>query len=405
MKIVQINATYGFGSTGHIVEDIHHYLQETHEESYVFWGSRCTDEGKADPHVIRVGNDVDHKIHALLRRIKNNQGWNSLHATKKMCKSIETISPDIVHLHNLHSNYINIPYLLKFLANAHIAVVVTLHDCWLFTGHCMHFLNYNCRNWKKNACAKCPAVHPKHVFQVQRQYQSKRQLFSQIVPLGIIGVSDWILSCSNVSLLGNASLQKRIYNWIDTSAFFPQNCGQSVREKYNLARDKAIVLGVSQGWSENKGLLEFRKIAEQLEEQAEVVLVGESNGNVSEGNVKFIGFTNSVEELAELYSAADVFVNPSRMETFGKVTAEALACGTPVVAYANTGTAELFTKDEGILVSDGDVNSLIAGVRGILQAGKDVYTSKCRRRAENTFEKELLLSQYRRFYEDLLRQG
>ncbi len=403
MKVVQINAVYGYGSTGHIVEDIHNVLQRENHNSYVFWATKCTEDGLKDRQIFRIGNYVDHKLHAFMWRIKRNQGWNSNISTKLLCKKIGKINPDIVHLHNLHSNYINLSKLLDFCEKRNISTVITLHDCWFFTGYCTHFVNYNyCSQWKKGGCIDCPAVNNKMLKKsIKKQFDKKKRLFEKIEHLAVIGVSDWITDCGNTSLLKNAQILRRIYNWIDNELFSPQSNTYEIKKRLGIKKDQAIILGVSQGWGEQKGLLEFQKLSEYFARKATVVLVGEPHGFLSTENLKFIGFTNNAHELAELYSAADVFVNPSRMETFGKVTAEALSCGTPVVAYNNTAMPEIVSDDVGVLVPDGNKTELINAVEKVLQRGKSWYTVSCRETAVREFNKSKQLEKYMDLYMEL----
>lgn len=407
MRVVQINATYGYGSTGSIAADIHKMLRDKGHESYVFWATRCTEEGVADPNVLRVGNEIDHKLHAILRRVKNNQGWNSRLCTILLCKKLESLKPDIIHLHNLHSNYVNLPFLLSYLVKKQMPTVVTLHDCWLFTGHCTyHVEQAYCQQWRTSQCRKCPLFHKKHVLKkINNQYLVKSKYFNELQKLGVIGVSDWITECGRKSLLQSAQKICRIYNWIDCEIFKPSDNVEQIREKYGVPSEKKLVLGASQGWSKRKGLQEFREISEKLSDRVFVILVGDPSGNESTDNMKFIGYTNNVNEMSELYAAADLFVNPSRMETFGKVTAEALACGTPVVAYSNTGTAELVTESVGCLVADGNIEDMIEAVRCAISKGKSYYHENCRMSALSRFNKEDLLAQHLELYQLLAEEA
>lgn len=395
MKIVQINATYGIGSTGCIVKDIHERLTDQQNESYVFWAAKCIPEAVKDNHISRVGNGLDHKIHAVQWRILHNQGWNSRFATKQLCGKIRRIRPDVVHLHNLHSNYINLPLLLKFLAVYRIPVMITLHDCWLFTGHCTHFLNFDhCSQWRSKGCLDCPAFNNKYLKnKVHRQYEVKKKLFSGIKNLGVIGVSNWITGCGKESLLSDARIHKCVYNWIDYDIFHPGDDGETVREKYGIKKGQVMILGVSQGWSREKGLVEFQVLSRRLGSRGKIILIGNSENQRSSDNLVFAGYTANQKELSGLYSAADLFVNPSRMETFGKVTAEALACGTPVVAYDNTGTSELISMDTGILAEDGNIEEMINAVFSVLGRGKEEYSTNCRNRAIGMFNKKVLLNE------------
>lgn len=403
MKVVQINATYGVGSTGNIVENINNYLVEKNIEAYAFWATAIRGDLVGKNGVYRIGTALDHKLHAVLRRIFKNQGFNSKLATTKLCKRLGVIKPDVVHLHNLHSNFINLPILLDFLAKEDIAVAVTLHDCWFFTGDCTYFDKMSCKQCLEDGCIQCPAYKSKFSKnKISALYNSKRKGFAEIKRLAVIGVSDWIADCSRRSLLSSANTIESIYNWIDTDTFCPQLDTQKTREKYSIEQNEKVILGVAQEWSREKGLEEFKILAKQLKGRAKIILVGNHKKKDKSENLQFIGHTANRKELAELYSIADVFVNPSRMETFGLVTAEALACGTPAVVYNNTGTAELIGDDCGILVEDGNTQKLIEAAQKILADKKEKYSANCIKRVKTLFNKTDLLSKHLDVYRKLV---
>ncbi len=402
MTIVQVNSTCGSGSTGDIALDIHRAARDAGHKSYIFWATRCPEQYRRDSNIIRIGSTLDHKLHAILRRLNHSQGFNSRLATKALCRKLAAIKPDIVHLHNLHANYMHLPTMLRFLAKHRIATAITLHDCWLFTGYCMHFTAFRCFQWQQGNCSNCVAVKAAVRQRVADYFKQKKALFAAIPTLGVIGVSDWITECGKRSLCGTATLFQRIYNWIDASVFFPRDNSAAVREKYGIAPGKKMILGVSAAWTPEKGIAEFKYLAESLKEDAVVVLVGKPSGNISTGSLKFIGPLVDAHALAALYSAADVFANPSGMETFGKVTAEAMFCGTPVVAYNNTGTAELVNEQVGMLVADGDKEAFLQAIRAVLMAPKKRYSEACRHFARKNFNKEQLLRQHLEFYRELL---
>ncbi|MBR6572825.1 MAG: glycosyltransferase [Clostridia bacterium] len=401
MKIVQINATYGVGSTGHIVEDIHKHLLSEGHESIVFWATALKNSADNNEKIFRIGTTIDHKLHALFRRVFDNQGFNSWFATKSLCKKLKKICPDVVHLHNLHSNYINLKVLLRFLAKVQIPTVITLHDCWLFTGNCTHYVPYeNCQEWQKG-CENCK-MYRKNV--TKKLLRTKKELFLKIKKLAVIGVSQWICDEGKKSaVLSNSYIHKRIYNWVDYDLFYPTTSTNNIYEKYGLDKDKKIILGVSQGWSDKKGLQEIYMLSEAFKDIAQVVLVGGYDKDVDRSKINFLGYTSSIEELAKLYSAADVFANPSRMETFGKVTAEAMSCGTPVVAYNNTGTAELISEKTGILAEDGNKEEFVAAVGEILSKEKTEFSLACRQRVLEMFDKKKLLDEHITLYESVLK--
>lgn len=400
MKVMQINAVYGVGSTGVIVEDIHKALKKASHESFVM-GSFAKKSAYDIDCFTGIGNTLDHKAHALFRRIWENQGWHSKFATKAACKKIKEIKPDIVHLHNLHSNYINLPILLKFLGEEEIPTLITLHDCWYYTGFCTYYMKQNyCQKWK-NGCKDCPAVRFQNRKRIENILEEKKNLYSGIKHLGISGVSKWITEDAKKSILSSTKNIKCIYNWIDTNVFKPYDSEAEVREKYGIEKDKKIILGVSQSWSDRKGLNEFILLSKELKNIATVVLVGEGSQVPQSESLKCIGFTNSKEDLIKLYSAASVFVNPSRMESFGLVTVEAMACGAPVVAYNNTGSSELVPCNCGALVTDGDMQELLNQTRSVLNNGKEHYTKECVKWVETNFEKESQIEKFIDFYKEL----
>jgi glycosyltransferase involved in cell wall biosynthesis len=337
-----------------------------------------------------------------LRRLDGKQGWHSKAATRKLCRDLLKIKPDVVHLHNLHSNYIHLPLLLQFLGEQKIPTLITIHDSWMFTcGYCAHYIYHNCDKWDKG-CTDCPAVRKTLRKNGAKMYRIKEELYRQIPKLAINGVSKWTTEAAGHGMLKTAKIQETVYNWIDTELFKPQDNAVEVRRKYGIPENHKLILGVSQGWSENKGLKEFLQIADELREEATVILVGQDNGIPQRENLHCIGFTNDRQELIDLYSAADVFVNPSRAETFGLVTAEALSCGTPVVAYNNTGSRELVAPQCGALAADGDADTLVSLTRMVLENRKETYSAACRQWVLENFEKKTQLQKYVELYEKLM---
>ena len=400
MRIVQINAVSGVGSTGNIVEAIHNELTLQSDESFVFWATRTISH---DARHFRVGSTFDHKIHAFSRRVFNDQGFHSKLATRLACKKIRDLHPDVVHLHNLHSNYIHLPTLLNFLAKERIAVLVTIHDCWFFTGGCTHFKGIGCEQWKKS-CANCPVKGLN--LRANILFDRKLELFHSLPFLAVNGVSEWTTRAARESaILSHANLYETIYNWVGKSFNEPVNNidMENVKRKYNIPLIGKIILGVSQGWSDSKGLKEFFAIADNLErEDFHVVLVGNHTSAPAHDNITYVNYTENQRELICLYTLADVFVNPSKYETFGLTTAEAMACGTPIVAYNNTGAKEIVTSECGILAEDGNVIELIESVKTILSNGKKIYFDSCIKRVKQFFNKDKQVNKYISLYKEII---
>ena len=400
MKVLQINATYGHGSTGRNVAELHTYMQKQGIDSYVAYGEKRTVN---DDRVFYIGCSTDHKFHGLMSRITGKQAYFSKIATRKLCKKIRKIMPNVIHLHNVHGNYLNFPMIMKFANKHNIPVMLNLHDCWFFTGKCCHYFSINCDKWQKQ-CGNCPQLKTNNVSwffdQSKKVLEEKKRLFS-MAKLGVIGVSDWILGQAKESILKDAFLLKRIYNWIDTEKFKPRE-NVKTRKDLSIPKDQTIILAVSQGWDENKGLKDLIKVAENFTD-SKVVLVGRPPKNKNlPGNIIVIPYVNNIETLTEIYSAADVFVNPSRMETFGKVTAEAMACGTPAIVYNNTGNKELVNDSVGACAKNLDINDLIAKIRFVLAKGKAFYKENCINSVKERFSMQDRLEEYVKAYKELI---
>ena len=314
-------------------------------------------------------------------------------------------APDVVVLNNLHGNYINLPMLLKYLAKHDIATVAVLHDCWFYTGKCCHYTAQGCYKWQES-CGGCPSLkkYNKSWFfdRTKVMLRDKKELFGNIPRLAVVGVSDWITNeAKKAPVFKNAKVFERIYNWVDTDKFVPKET-TDLRTKMGLT-DKKVILCVASGWSKEKGLDTVLEIAQRLDEGERILLVGNISADVSlSEKIIHVPATNSVDELVSYYSMADVFVQPSLEETFGKVSAEALSCGTPVVCFDSTANPELVGEGCGAVVKVGNVENMLGEIRGILKNGKDDYQTACRRFAKKSFKKESNLDQYMTLFEKLL---
>lgn len=387
MRVLQINAVYKTKSTGRIAMEMHKYFQSKGIESYVAYGVQNTDISN-DPNVFQVGSFIDHKLHAVAYRIDNLQGCHSTLATKMLLRKIKKINPDVVLTHNLHSNYLNVPVLFKGLKELGIAVFIDLHDCWYLTGGCYHYTASGCDKWL-SGCKNCSLLGKA----ARKKYLINCTVFEKTNP-DIVATSQWIEREAKKSLLGTRTKIHMIYDWIDTETFYRRD-SSNVREKYGI-HSQTVILGVSAFWSSEKGQNEMVTIAKAFPD-ATVVMVGKQPENVSyPANVVSIPFTDSKDELAELYSVADVFFNPSKQETFGLVSGEALACGTPLVVYNATAMPEFVTENTGVVMEkDADV---VTAVQEMLQKneklGREYVARQCREFVERNFNMDTNIDRY-----------
>ena len=390
MKMLQINAVNIIGSTGRSTSEINNYLNKNG-----YTGSIAYAYGINEKNSYIIGNSLDRKIHGFLSRILGLQGYFSLLSTKKLISYIKEFKPDVVRLGNLHSNYINIPYLTKFLAKNDIATILTLDDCFYYTGKCMHYTSQKCYKWKEK-CGKCPRIkndNPSWLFDfTKKMLIDKEKNFNSIPRLAVVGVSKWITNEAKNSILSNADYITTIYNWIDLDVFkFKNNVDLGISELKN----KFIILGVATEWSDLKGLNTFIELSKFLEEDEVIVLIGKLNNKIRlPKNIINIKQTNNVEKLVEFYSKANVFLQLSKEETFGKVVAESLACGTPVITINSTANAELVGKNCGFILERRSVKEIINSIKKIKNNKKDYYSKFCRNFAEKSFDKNTNISKY-----------
>lgn len=358
MKVLFINSVCGVGSTGRICTDMCDVLSAKGWECKVAYGRGIVPERYRDL-AVKIGSDAGVKLHALSARVFDNAGFGSKVATKKFIKWIEKFDPDIIHLHNLHGYYLNVEVLFDYLRRANKPVVWTLHDCWAFTGHCSYFDFAGCEKWKKG-CKKCSQKkeYPQSLVldSSAKNYVKKKSAFGGVKSLTIVTPSKWLCELTKQSFLGRYEVRV-INNGIDLSVFKPTE--NSFKEKNGIA-DKKMLLGAASVWTRRKGLADFVKLAKELDDSYKIVVAGLDNEQIKALPKEIIGLppTASAEKLVELYSAADVFVNPTYEDNYPTVNLEAQACGTPVVTYDTGGSPESVDLTVGAVVERGNTDAL-----------------------------------------------
>lgn len=342
MKIVQIN-TFSNKSTGTIMMNIHNKLKEEEIESYVVWGRGRKAQDSAE---IYMNDKIGIYWHGLYTRFTDKAGFASKRATRKLIKKLDKIKPDIIHLHNIHGYYINIEILFNYIKKNNIKVVWTLHDCWAFTGHCSHFELIGCKKWKEccNCCEQKSKYPKSFVDNSNWNYQRKKELFTGL-NMTIVTPSKWLANLVKQSFLKQYEV-KVINNGIDTNIFKPRK--SDFRKKFNI-EDKKIILGVASDWTKEKGLYDFYKLSKKLDDDVKIVLVGLNKRQVKEipNNIIGIERTENAQQLAEIYTTADIYFNPTYADNFPTTNLEALACGTPVFTYNTGGSIECLNESNG----------------------------------------------------------
>lgn len=396
MRILQINAVYGVKSTGVIVKDIADALNSDRYQPYVI----CLESNTHSDRIFELGYNLHNNIHAILTRLFGRQGCWSVFSTKKILTLIDEINPDIIHIHNLHSNYINLPQLLQYCETKDKPLVVTLHDCWYFTGKCYHFADIGCDKWLRG-CGKCPKKNldiPSVLCDSSSSvFNIKQKGFNSVKKLHVVGCSQWITNLASRSPIFKDANFHTIYNGVDIDLFKP------LKSKHK-ASDNFTVLVMANKWFLPVNTQLRRELLDCNNKDFHIRVVGCSQQqlalNTSDEKISYIGYLGR-EELEKEYNGADVFLNVTYIDTLPTVNMEALSCGIPVVTYCSGGSPELVLDGvTGYVIKQGDVKGVKHALDEI-RKGK-ISKSDCREYAVRHFDKHVCYRQYINLYKQIL---
>ena len=357
MRVLFINAVCGTGSTGKICAELAEKYELDGCEVKIAYGRHAYVPEKYQKYAVRIGSDLDVKLHAVLTRLTDKHGLGSKKATKEFLEWAEEYSPDLLWLHNIHGYYINYEMLFAWIKkHPEMEVKWTLHDCWAFTGHCSHFSFVKCYQWKSK-CEKCvqkDSYPTSFVDNCKDNFLRKKDTFTGVNNMTIITPSKWLADLVKESFLGDYPVEV-IHNTINTNIF--KQTPSDFRQRYGI-ENKKMILGVANVWEERKGFDDFIKLSAMLDERYVIVLVGLNDKQLKNLPKNIIGIkrTNGQKELAEIYTAADVFVNPTYEDNYPTVNLEAQACGTPVITYRTGGSPE--SVPEEYVVEVGEIKQL-----------------------------------------------
>lgn len=401
MKVLQINTVCGIGSVGRITVDISHALRQAGEECVIAYGRR---QAPKDVEAWRFGTNLDMAAHVLSTFFRGEHGFASGKQTGRLIQWIREYDPDVIHLHNIHGFYLDTEQLFWYLRQAGKPVVWTLHDCWAFTGHCAYFEFAGCEKWKSQ-CEHCPlsrSAYPYALFRdnSRENYRRKKRMLKEhpIPHMTLVTPSAWLAGLVKESFLQDYPVRV-INNGIDLRQFHPQADFSALQRKLGL-KQKYVILGVANMWEERKGYPYFIRLAKELGEEFQVILIGldkRKRRNLPE-EILGLGRTESVEELACYYAMADVYVNATLEDNFPTTNLEALACGTPVITFATGGSVESVDETCGRVVPKGDPEALKQAVLEL--KNNPISREACRNRALR-YDKYERFSEYVRLYREL----
>ena len=426
MIIAEIN-TLGVGSTGKIMFDLAETARR-HGHTVYTYSAKTFRRGIKNEYPDRLyhtyyGTETGNLIHKVLGGITGFNGYFSSFSTRRLIHQLEQQKIDILHLHNLHEFCINLPMLFRWIKKNNIRIVWTLHDCWTFTGHCPYFTMVSCDKWK-TGCGRCPQknIYPKSLIDTTSfMWKKKKQWFTGVKDLTIVTPSEWLAGLVKESFLAEYPVEV-INNGIDLDIFKPMlsdfrknhgieestSYGSTVagqidtRNMYGFMGAKYMVLGVSFGWGRRKGLDVFIELAKRLDpKEYQIVLIGTDDAVDQKlpDNILSVHRTNNQQELAAIYSAADVLVNPTREDNYPTVNMESIACGTPVITFRTGGSPEMVDDETGMVVNCEDIEAL---QKAIIKVCTDNPFSKtdCLGKSK-TFDKHVKFQEYMNLYEGI----
>ena len=403
MKIVQINMVHN-SSTGKIMIQIARTAREKGYEAHTFsvpgFSVRHPEARPEIPGHTYLGTPFEHGLHYVLGKNLGLNGYFSVFTTAALIRRLKIIQPDIIHLHNIHNWCLNLPMLMSYVKKSGAKVVWTLHDCWSFTGQCPYFDMVQCERWKTGChdCPQCGAYPESRVDHSAMMYRKKQKWFLNMKDATLVTPSNWLADLARQSFMGCYPV-KVIHNGIDLEVFRPVE--SDFRAKYGL-EDKIVLLGVAFGWGKRKGLDVFLELAGRLDEKYRIVLVGTSEELDSRlpANIISIHNTDNQQQLAQIYTAADILLNPTREENFPTVNLEAMACGTPVITFRTGGSPEMLDETSGMVVAKNDIDGMLQAIDAVL-ADPDITPESCRKRAMD-FDMNHRFAEYVSLYENLM---
>ncbi|MCQ2975609.1 MAG: glycosyltransferase [Bacteroidales bacterium] len=390
MKILQINSVYKVGSTGRIVESLHNYFLNCGEQSYVIYGrGKCY---KNDKNVFKLSGEFFNKINALRARITGMLYSGNFIATKKIIRKIEKIRPDIVHIHNLNDNFVNVYKLLKFLAIKGYKVVMTLHSEQMYTGTCGYALG--CEKWASGGCKNCPHLYlstKSYIDNTKKAFNKLFKVYSLFNSnnIKVIGCTPWLTKRAQRSILLNRFDNQSIINGSSTDDF-------SILD--NVQKEEKSVLFINPRIDDPvKGHQFLSGLVKVMPEYKFTVVGPYTNKTKRVDGVLYTGRITDKKKLVEYYNKANVTLMMSENECFPMTIIESLLCGTKVCLFKCFGPDECYDSEYVKFSKYSDIHELAQNIKLV----KNYDNSIVRKYAIKSLSERRMASDYLKLYKSI----
>lgn len=413
MKILIVNTSDIEGGAARAAYRLHKSLLALHVESQMLVQSKSSDDFTViseDGKVAKYFNKLRPILDSLHVRIYKERTQTPFSPSEigfsHIVNMINTINPDIVHLHWICAGMMKI----EDIARIHAPIVWSLHDNWAFTGGC-HIM-WECEKYKIE-CGACPRLGSEKENDLSKKvFNRKKNVFSKKKNITIVGLSRWLYACSKNSTLLKDKKHINLPNPIDTSIFKPFNKDKS-RELWNLPKDKKLLLfGSIKATSDvNKGFKELSEALYKLTcKDIEFVVFGSSEPKVSQDfgfKTHYLGNLYDDVSLVTLYSAVDVMVVPSLQENLSNAIMESLACAIPVVGFDIGGNGDMIEhKFNGYLAKPYDIADLKDGIEWALHVKNyDELCQNAREKVLREFDSVVVAKKYISLYKEILNEN
>ncbi len=404
MKIAHINLFDHYGGAARIANDIIHASKQEGHEVMQFIHRPSTPSSE----VVSLPFLPDH--YDILRQKELKQGLSDLYSAALLPFFSHPFfhAADIVHLHCINGGYFSY-YLLPFLGGK--PLIWTMHDTLAMTANCLH--PHRCAHWQDKYCKPCPLDQqlPPGKPRLQRKLmQELKENLIETMSFSVVAPSHWLEGMLQQSIFKSQDI-RMIYNGIHTNIFFVQN-KRKMRQELGLPIEKKIILFAAHGGllSEMKGGRLFVQALQKIEDHKEDYLILEVGGSGklpevgSSIPIHSIPYIQDAALMAKYYAAADLFISTSLSESFGLTVCEALACGTPVLAFAVGGIPEIVEHGKsGVLVPLGNVELLARRLKEMLLRPEFLQAAGAygAKKIEQVFSVERMTNQYLSLYREV----